>query len=45
MDIITNIFPLSIDFEYALRASVPLLIILHPILVTWFSWAGIFSEV
>ena len=45
MDIITSTFPLSIDFEYALRASVPLLIILHPIIVTWFSWAGIFSEV
>ena len=45
LDIVTIIFSISIDFEYRLRASYPFLIVLHPISLTWISWAGIFCAV
>ena len=38
-------FSISIDFEYRLRASYPFLIFLHPICLSWISWAGIFCAV
>ena len=40
-----SFLPISIHFEYTLRASNPFLIVLHPISLTWFSWAGTFCAV